>query len=151
MRSNKPPRFRLASAKSLDCRSAGTFCSVYRSRQAGFSLMEVVISLFLLATLMAGALVAYGRATRQSAVSQAKLEVVEIADQLLSQWMFVDEVVPVNETGRCGDQDQYQWKTTSVRVSDQLAKVKLEIYAPWLKLERPLTTVWVVIDGEDRS
>jgi len=55
-------------------------------RRTGLTLVEVLGSLVLVATLLAGVLAAKANATRQTASANRRLEAADAADQLLTQW-----------------------------------------------------------------
>ena len=116
-----------------------------RSAKYGFSLLEVVISLALLSTLIAGALVSHGRATRQVATARSKLNAVDAAEQLLQQWILLENTnVPLNQTGVCGEEDQFKWRTgTPIQIRSTVGKIKLEIFDSRLERNEAVVSVWV--------
>ncbi len=86
----------------------------------GTTLVEVIAALVLAATVLAGALTAYGRAVRQQRVATERLEAVHLADELLAEWFSPDGAMPVPEsssmpaTGEIGDDDRWSWRLSEL-------------------------------------
>lgn len=120
----------------------------FASNRSGFSLVEVVVSLALMATLVATALLAHGRATRQASLASSKLRAVAAADRLLAQWVLYEGFgVIAQQKGLCGEQEEFEWKTgEKIQVQDSIGKVKLEIFDPRLESSTAVVAVWVAVD-----
>ena len=87
-----------------------------RRRRDGLTLVEVVVSLALLATLAVGILIAYGSHQRQMRAAQRQLEAQQIADELLAGWYDSANVIPRDQFGAVsGREDSWWWRTTTVR------------------------------------
>ncbi|MCC7409230.1 MAG: prepilin-type N-terminal cleavage/methylation domain-containing protein [Phycisphaeraceae bacterium] len=73
--------------KTLSRKSSTPGSSPPRSdRRTGLTLVEVLGSLVLVATLLAGVLAAQANATRQAATANRRLEAADAADELLTRW-----------------------------------------------------------------
>lgn len=76
----------------------------------GLSLIEVVASIALLATLMITLLTAWTKHKNQLELAQHKLTAVELLDQKLGQWYVQSGGPPFPASGRLGN-TQYEWKS----------------------------------------
>jgi hypothetical protein len=94
------------------------------------TLVEAVAGLALLATLLAGLLLAKGRYTRQAALAERRLQAVAAADALLARWWREPARFPRVASGAVDDQD-FSWRTRVVenRPLEELAAqvVRLEV------------------------
>ena len=119
-----------------------------RSVKYGFSLLEVVVSLALLGTLIAAALVSHGRAARQISLANSKLNAVEAADKLLETWILQENTnVPINQIGVCGNDNEFGWKTGQlVQIQNQIGKIRLEVFDPTLEQKTPIVSTWLITD-----
>jgi prepilin-type N-terminal cleavage/methylation domain-containing protein len=87
-----------------------------RRRRDGLTLVEVVVSLALLATLAVAILIAYGSHQRQMRAAQLQLEAQQIADELLAGWYDSANPIPRDRFGAVsGREDSWWWRTTTVR------------------------------------
>ena len=78
------------------------------------TLVEVVASLALLASLLVGLLLAKARYTRQSALADRRLEAVRAADRLLSEWWADPARFPRRGAGRVDVVSNLAWQTSLV-------------------------------------
>ena len=85
----------------------------YRPKQNpnGFSLVEVVIGLVLMATVLASTLLAYTAHQRQRAMADAKLEAVVIADELLEVFSNSREGIPAAGRGAIMGKPGWFWQS----------------------------------------
>lgn len=83
-------------------------------RPAGLTLIEVVASIVLLATVLTGMVIAKSRHTRQLALSQRISAAVRAADELIATWHLSSEGVPVDQTGSIAGDHLLQWRTRLV-------------------------------------
>lgn len=83
-------------------------------RPKGLTLLEVVVSLVLLATLLVGSLMAHGRHVRQVKRAKLRLEAVQGADRLLTEWFREVERVPKSSRGPIAGSPALAWRTESI-------------------------------------
>ena len=98
---------------------------------AGLTLIEVIASMALLTTLLVGIVCAEGRHARQIRAAKERIGLVHQVDQLLSQWLKTDKVIPREATGLLPGSDQYVWQThllsDSANFDLQVEAVRLEV------------------------
>jgi prepilin-type N-terminal cleavage/methylation domain-containing protein len=80
----------------------------------GMTLVEVVASLALLASLLVGLLLAKARFTRQSALADRRIEAVRAADRLLTEWWADPARLPRHGAGRIDGPADLSWQTSLV-------------------------------------
>ena len=80
----------------------------------GFSLVEVVIGLVLMATLLVSTLLAYGAHQHQRALANAGIEAVAIADELLHRMSNSRDGIPSVGRGVIPGKPSWFWETTIV-------------------------------------
>ncbi|MEM7456249.1 MAG: type II secretion system protein [Planctomycetota bacterium] len=80
-----------------------------RCGSKGLTLVEVIVSITLLATLLTGMLIAHSRHIRQLTLSRQTAAASRLADELLASWFKSGQPFPGNETGVLGDDGQYVW------------------------------------------
>lgn len=119
------------------------------------TLIEVLAGLALMSTLLASILVAKGRWTHQYTLAQRRIEAVQAADALMSEWWNRPEQLAKPATGRL-EESQMTWKRTLVPGNESTEKlgvkvVRLEIFGqtPKGSQETVLANVEVVIPDED--
>lgn len=83
-------------------------------RPAGLTLIEVVASVVLLATVLTGMVIAKSRHTRQLALSQRISTAVRAADELIATWHLSSDGVPVDRTGSIAGDESLHWRTRLV-------------------------------------
>ena len=81
----------------------------FRHRISGFTLIEIVVGLILLASLAVGAILATQVHSRQLAAARKRTAAVRIADDLLQQW--ADQRIPVNQQGPIPQNANWIWRT----------------------------------------
>lgn len=91
-----------------------------RSARRGLTLIEVLASLAILATLLWGVLTAKNRATHQALRAEQRLAAVTIADHLLGQW-WSNGSVPVPSEGGVPEHPSWRWHTRVVARSSVAA------------------------------
>lgn len=78
------------------------------------TLIEVVASLALLASLLVGLLLAKARYTRQSALADRRIEAVRAVDRLLAAWWAEPARFPRRGTGPIDGAADLSWRTSLV-------------------------------------
>ena len=97
------------------------------SRMApGFTLIEVVIGLSLMATVVVASLLAFSGHQEQIRQANAKLADVDIADDLLNRLSATRDGIPMSGSGRIANHPNWYWQT---RVAGEVvcAQVPLRI------------------------
>jgi len=90
-------------------------CSGDSARQPrGFTLVEVVVGMILLATLLVSVLQAYGLHHRQLRHARDQLTATQLADRQLSDWMTTSSGVPVFAGGTVFGQPGWSWRTQRI-------------------------------------
>ena len=97
------------------------------STKTAFTLIEVVVSLALMGTLLVSALIAYGQTIRQTAVGSAKIEAVQIADDLIEGWVLGSVSAPDVKMARCPGNERYRFSTQKILAADEIYKIKLDL------------------------
>lgn len=101
---------------------AMTFSRSWRS--SGLTLLEVLAALTILATLLAGLLLAKGRALCQQALAQRQLEAIAAADELMEQW-WAEGAPDFPSSGDVPQHPELQWRAYLLRPSkDSLSAAK---------------------------
>ncbi len=114
----------------------------------GVTLVEVLGGLVLLGTLLTGLLLAKSQAQRQYTDAGDKLEAIELADRLLTEWFSRPDHWPRDDTGPIDGHEDLRWRTETV--SDEAARelglerVRLTITES-TGSNQPLTSVEVLI------
>ena len=84
----------------------------FRSRQrCGFTLVEVVIGLSLMATVIVSSLLAFSKHQKQIRLAQAKIAAVQIADDLLNRMSASRTGIPAAASGSIPDHPNWSWRT----------------------------------------
>lgn len=114
------------------------------SRQRGVTLIEILAGLAVLGVLISSIMIARGRALRQWADADAKLQATRAVDALLTTWLAdpnSPDRIPVPATGQLADLPDCTWRTTYF--TDPAARqlgagvVRLEVF----KDRRPLLSL----------
>ncbi len=79
----------------------------------GLTLVEVLAALTLVGGLLAGAVMANGRFTRQRAAAEDRQAAIEALDAMLHQWWQDPETIPIDEAGHFDDK-ALTWRTRQV-------------------------------------
>ena len=95
-------------------------------RDDGFTLIEVVVGLVLLATLLVGVLQAYGAHHRQLAHARDQLVAAQLADDMLAAWVDAPRGVPRQAAGLIPQHPSWAWRT-QVRGRREVAELPVEI------------------------
>ncbi len=95
-----------------------TRCSPTLTRR-GLTLIEVVISLGLLATLLVGILVAYHRHAEKVRTSQESLVALEQIDELMCRWTSQGISAPYPAHGELPGEEGFVWRTEVIDDSHQ--------------------------------
>ncbi|MGI9470653.1 MAG: type IV pilus modification PilV family protein [Rubripirellula sp.] len=83
-------------------------------RSAGFTLLEVVIGLTLMASVVVASLLAFTAHRKQRRLADAKIAAVAIADDLLNQLSARRNGIPVAERGVIQGRPNWFWQTQTV-------------------------------------
>ena len=125
------------------------------SRRNAVTLVEVVVALVLLATLVAGMVVAYSAHHRQALVAVRRNHAIQAADQLLDKWYSgSQENVPRNSFGAVAPDSPMAWRTQVVHQNLietlPVEVVRLQVYAN-SSFETPLAQVDVLLPVSSTS
>jgi prepilin-type N-terminal cleavage/methylation domain-containing protein len=82
-----------------------------RRLSPGFTLLEVLAALAILATLLVGVMRAKGKAIRQQALAERRLEAVAAADELLSRWWENGALPVLADSGEFPLNPKLRWRT----------------------------------------
>ncbi len=93
----------------LACRFTGT--------SKGFTLIEVVVGLVIMASILVASLMAHHRHQRQLATANAKQTAVAITDELLQQWLVRRSGIPITGSGPILGKPTWFWQTRLVGVA----------------------------------
>ena len=84
-----------------------------RSRQTiGFTLVEVVVGLTLLATVIVSSLLAFSKHQKQIRLSRSKIAAVRIADDLLNRMSASRTGIPPAASGPIPEHPTWSWRTS---------------------------------------
>lgn len=125
-----------------------------RHRGRGMTLVEVVAGLALLATVLAGLLVAKARLGRQVRVTESRRAAVGAADALLTAWWRDKPRFPRNAAGEVPGHADLLWRTQTV-ASAQAARLcgqvtRLDVFsAPLGANQTPLVTIELLLPAEN--
>ncbi|MFN3193455.1 MAG: prepilin-type N-terminal cleavage/methylation domain-containing protein [Aureliella sp.] len=104
--------------------------------RSGFTMVELVVGLVLLATLLVSMLMVISRQRRASRMASAKQEAVQAADLLLADWFDGQSGIPLSAQGRVAG-TQLVWQTSvsrNVLVFEQpVPVVRLSIVQPFVR------------------
>ncbi len=104
-----------------------------RAAHRGFSLLEVVAGLVLMASVLSVVLVSYGRQHRRNRDAQALMLAVDLADNLLLGWTESQQGVPLHDAGVMPGYRGWLWRTQVLRVEQRMGVslpiVQLEIFS----------------------
>ena len=81
---------------------------------AGFTLLEVVLALVLVATLLVSSLLALGRLRRGLQLANDRQQAITLADALLSGWHQSPQGIPLAASAPIADRAGWWWKTEVV-------------------------------------
>lgn len=85
----------------------------FRSRQRdGFTLVEVVVGLTLLATVIVSSLLAYSKHQKQVRLARSKIAAVQIADDLLNRMSASRTGIPPAASGTIPEHPTWSWRTS---------------------------------------
>ena len=109
---------------------SANFC--YRNGRRALTLIEVVAGLSLLSIVLVTSLVGMRRHENQAKTAKAKLQAVDVAEQLLSGWYQSSGFVPVPQSGTVfAGKNQLNWQTQPLLVPQLgIPKVRLTIRQP---------------------
>jgi hypothetical protein len=119
------------------------------------TLIEVLASLVMLATLLAGLLTAYGAHQRQLRRAEQRLAAIQAADELLAGWYGPRERVPRNANGLLPGTPPWRWRTRAVQRSFvevlPVEVVRLELFPAMASMAEtePAAQVDLLLPGSD--
>lgn len=102
--------------------------------RSGLTLVEVVAGIALLSTLLVSILMSYGAHAGQIRAARQRVQAIEAADRLLSNWMTLGELPAVGDQDMLPGSDELVWRMVAVprseRVSlpDEVGLMRLEVY-----------------------
>lgn len=117
-----------------------------RVQAYGMTLIEVLGALALMGSLVVSLLCAKANAMRQGAVAERRLQAVQLADQLLTEWWPSAEKFPRDQTGQA-DQLELAWRTRSV-VNKDLEQIGTSVLCLEILEQRPATAGQVLASVE---
>lgn len=95
-------------------------CKASWRRRCGVTLIEVLASLALLGSLAVAMVLSRGRLVDQHRSSEQKLEAVQAADELLTQWWSGEvKQVPVDASGVLAHHPGWTWQTQLIPTRSQ--------------------------------
>ena len=89
-------------------------CSRCNARTAGFTLLEVIVGLTLMATVLVGSLLSFSAHQKQRRFADAKIAAVAVADDLLNLLSSSPQGIPANGRGLIPGKPNWYWRTTAV-------------------------------------
>lgn len=125
-------------------------------KRSGLTLIEVVASLGLLATLLVSLMQAHTRHARQMETARRRIAAGEAADRLLQEWFSNETPLLVDQEGEFSECSEFRWRTRR-RSEPALERVGtmvlvLEVFeALHHDGHKPLTSVELVIATTSRS
>lgn len=126
----------------LNSRTRAQVAAPSRTR-SGLTLVEVVLGMFLLATLLVAMLRSFNDQRNQIRNSGLRIEAAQAADELLTQWMTGSAAVPVNASGTWNS--DWLWQTRLIRRTAfqtiPINVVALELRSATRPTRNPLVTV----------
>ena len=104
----------------------------FRSRQRyGFTLVEVVVGLTLLATVIVSSLLAFSKHQKQIRLARSKIAAVQIADDLLNRMSASRTGIPPASSGPIQEHPTWSWRTSvtaeTLRAPIAMQIIKLQI------------------------
>lgn len=82
--------------------------------QNGFTLLEVVVGLTLMASVLVGSLLSFSAHHQQRAIADAKIAAVAVADQLLDEMSGSREGIPAVGRGIIAGRPNWFWRTNVI-------------------------------------
>tara|TARA_R110002049_G_scaffold4601_5_gene32723 strand:+ start:1012325 stop:1012750 length:426 start_codon:yes stop_codon:yes gene_type:complete len=92
--------------------NARVLCS--SATRGGFTLLEVVVGLILMATVLIGSMLSYSAHQRQLVASDKRIAAVSFADDLLSQLTAGQRRMPTSIRGVVAAQPNWYWQTAII-------------------------------------
>ncbi len=90
----------------------------------GFTLVEVVIGLSLMASVVVASLLAFSGHRKQIRQANAKLAAVEIADELITRLSATRDGIPASGRGQIAGHPNWYWQT---RVTDEVIRAQIPL------------------------
>lgn len=92
----------------------------------GFTLIEVVVGITLMATVLATSLLAFSAHQKQIRQARVKLTALQVADEMLNRMSSSREGIPVSGAGPIPEHPNWSWQTSVVGQTIQF-KIPLQI------------------------
>ena len=106
--------------------------SSHSKQNSGFTLIEVVVGLTLMATVVAASLLAFSAHQKQIRQARSKIAAVQVADDLLNRMSANRTGIPSSATGTIIDHPSWTWRTSvtaeTIRAEIPLRIIQLEIF-----------------------
>lgn len=145
-RSNEKPQF--ASPRKCRLLASARRAPDPRAQVGGFTLVEVVAGLLLMASVLVSSLLAFSAHRQQSRTADAKLAAVRVAEDLLLDFTARQDGIPVGKRGRIAGTAGWFWRTTVVGttapVGVPLKVIRLQVIEVSGNRSVPLATVDVL-------
>ena len=84
----------------------------------GFTLIEVVVGITLMATVLATSLLAFSAHEKQIRQARVKLTALQVADEMLNRMSSSREGIPVSGAGPIPEHPNWSWQTSVVGPND---------------------------------
>jgi type II secretory pathway pseudopilin PulG len=122
------------------------------SQPTGFTLLEVIVGLVLMATVLVGSLLSFAAHQRQRRFADTKLSAIATADELLDRLSGSPQGIPQQSQGLVPNRPNWLWRTYTVGALSPaqipLRVIRFEILEvtgqPIASSTRPLVTIDVV-------
>ena len=106
--------------------------SSHSKQNSGFTLIEVVVGLTLMATVVVASLLAFSAHQKQIRQARSKIAAVQVADDLLNRMSANRTGIPSSARGTIIDHPNWTWRTRvtaeTIRAEIPLRIIQLEIF-----------------------
>ena len=99
---------------------------LHTNQSRGFTLIEVVVGLTLMATVVVASLLAFSAHQKQIRQARSKIDALQIADNLLNRMSASRAGIPLFATGTIPERPNWTWRTRVIEETT-LAQIPLRI------------------------